>query len=121
MTNAKVKVSKEVAEAIEQLRKGKSDDEIFYHATSLILHRDRFNRKNKNAITALHGIPPLKLATVLATGYEIEASAEEIVNKRIKDMLATTVNFSDEKRILDAEMRGIKLVVDAFKIEGVNV
>lgn len=121
MINAKVKVSKEVAEAIEQLRKNKSDDEIFYHATSLILHRDKFNRKNKQAITTLHEIPPLKLAIALATGYEIEASAEEIVNKRIKEMLATTVNFSDEKRILDAEMQGIKLVVDAFKIEGVDV
>lgn len=116
-----IKVSKEVAEAIEQLRESRSDEDIFYHATNLILTIDRFNKQKKAAIRVLNEISPLKLARALAIGYEIEISPEEMVNRRIRAINGTLVNFREEKLILDAEMQGIKLVVDAFNLKGVNV
>jgi len=120
MINAKIKVSKEVAEAIEQLRKTMDDDKILYASTSPILDLGLFKRKEKPVVLTLREISPMILAASLVNGYEIEDTPQEIINARIKEINGTFVVFSDERRILDAEMRGIKLVVDAFNLKGVN-
>lgn len=125
MTDAKVKVTKEIAEAIEQLRKSRSDEEIFYHATSLVLNLDRFKRENKSAIRTLHGISPLKLATALAVGYEIEKTPAEKVAYCYKTerLFSCATDSIYERGVAIGVMKGIEFVVEAYglKIEGVNV
>jgi len=112
MTNVKVKVTKEVAEAIE-LRKQK-----FSLDRTLEIHIKR--PWQTPTWTPLNALSAAELAIAWLVGYEIEEVNPNIVNQRIKEIGETVVICSDHKRILDAEMRGIKLVVDAFNLKGVN-
>lgn len=115
MTNAnKVKVSKEVAEAIERRLTELGDSREHF------LER-KAGGKFVGASAPLNTIAIGTLAQALYVGYEIEEISQDIVNERIKEIRATIIICSDHKRILDAEMRGIKLVVDAFNLEGVDV
>ena len=121
MINAnKVKVSKEVAEAIEQLRKSRDDDEILYQASSVILSVGRFKRKDKSAIVTLHEISPTKLARALINGYEIEQTPAEKVAEQYRNRKKLFDKFGYD---VDAgAMAGIEFVAEAYglKIEGIG-
>jgi len=121
MSNAnKVKVSKEVAEAIEQLRKSQDDEKILYQASSVILEIGRFKRKDKSAIVTLHEISPMKLARALINGYEIEQTPAEKVAEQYRNRSELFERFEHDEDL--GAMIGIKFVADAYglKIEGVN-
>lgn len=112
MINAKIKVSKEVAEAINLRKQRYSLDR------TLEIHiKGPWQTPTWKALNALSAT---ELATAWLVGYEIEEVTPNIVNQRIKEIGETVIICSDHKRILDAEMRGIKLVIDAFNLNGVN-
>lgn len=118
MTNAKkVKVSKEVAEAIAERMKYNTPADIV--GTSAV---NGWEERGKNTCGCLNK-RHLNLDTLINAvyfGYEVEETPQDTVNDRIKEIGKTIVVCSDHKRILEAEIRGIKLVVDVFNLKGVN-
>lgn len=126
-TGAKVKVSKEVVEAIEQLRKTMDDDRILYATTSPIIDLGIFKRKEKPAVLTLREILPMKLATSLVNGYEIEKTPEEEITaewERLSGVWRMACRYNDcgDMRVADAKQSGIKFALDALgiKYKGVN-
>ena len=115
MTNAKVKVSKEVAKAIEELYLeygGKTPDRvevITYDIIRVVEMRKVFG-----------GMRLQDVIKAISDGYEIEETPQDIVNNRIKTIKGTFLTSVTQADSLGAEMRGIKLVVDAFNLKGVN-
>lgn len=105
----KVKVTKGQADTIEALRGVISDEALI-----------RLLSANDPGASELF-MPGDKATKAVLVGYEVERIPPDIVNERIAEIRATVVTCSDHERILDAEMAGIKLVVDAYGFRGINV
>ncbi|MGE7843943.1 hypothetical protein ACQKNX_24555 [Lysinibacillus sp. NPDC093712] len=116
MINAKVKVSKEVAEAIEFLKSGTcqigplcsflDNEKVSSHPK----HRKIFSELTKEeAIDAIF------------FGYEIEQTPAEKVAEKYRNLSDLYQKFGCDSDL--ATMRGIEFVSEAYglKIEGVNV
>lgn len=122
-TGAKAKVSKEVAEAIEFLRKTYDDDWILSTSANPEIVVQLFKRPEKSAVITLLGISPMKLAAALVVGYEIEQPPEKAVAdyyaeaKRMSLSLLSSVSYSGHER-----MHAVEFIAETYglKIEGVN-
>lgn len=112
MTNAnKVKVSKEVAEAIEFLQ-----NDYGYGFTEFMQVRAHGRFCSIRPAFPLNDVPVERLAEALINGYEVEQTPDEIVAELFKDI-------STEPSRYDAGYcAGILFVLEAYglKIEGVN-
>lgn len=122
MTNAKIKVSKEVAEAIEELYVeygGKTPDRIeviTYDIIRVVEMRKVFG-----------GMRLQDVIKAISDGYEIEKQPEETIQdewKRLSGLwrMARRENDSENFRVASAKQSGIKFALEAYglKIEGVN-
>jgi len=119
MINAKIKVTKEVAEAIEFLRKD-------YNYGFAEFMQVRCNGKFHSIRRAfpLNDVPAERLANALINGYEIEKTpAEEVAYYyESKRLFCYATDSFYERGAAIGEMRGIEFVAEAYglKIEGVN-
>lgn len=111
MIDAKVKVSKEVAEAIEFLR-----NDYNYGFAEFMQVRSNGKFCSIRKAFPLNDIPVERLAIALINGYEIEQTPDEMVAELFNDI-------STEPSRYDAGYcAGILFVLEAYglKIEGVN-
>lgn len=118
MTNAKVKVSKEVAEAIEELYVeygGKTPDRIeviTYDIIRVVEMRRVFG-----------GMRLQDVIKAISDGYEVEKTpAEKVAFYYETERLLSRTTLGYERALSIATMRGIEFVVNVYglKIEGVN-
>lgn len=123
MTNAKVKVSKEVAEAIEDVRS--------VNYTDFQIIQDIIEDEGKTAYGTK--MPVLikfakystenqqTLFLALANGYEVEKTPEEMVAEQYRSRQRMYDKFGNDEDY--GAMEGIEFVAKAYglKIEGVNV
>ena len=73
----KLKVSREVADAIEAARKSMSDEALLtYHAEEIVTSESFWVAKE---IAALNQLSPYQLATALLVGYEVEMTSHEAI------------------------------------------
>lgn len=73
----KLKVSREVADAIEAARKSMSDEALLtYHAEGIVTSESFWAAKE---IAALNQLSPYQLATALIVGYEVELTPHEVI------------------------------------------
>lgn len=117
MTNAnKVKVSKEVAEAIEFLRK-----DYNYGFAEFMQVRCNGEFHSIRKAFPLNDVPVERLASVLINGYEIEQTPAEKVAEQYRNLSELYEKFGHDSDL--ASMRGIEFVAKAYglKIEGVNI
>lgn len=126
MNNANVMVTKEVAEAIEELRgEGMSDFNIMRHAHGAVVSPTYLTLK-RWAFEDGGGSPDL-LMQALVNGYEVEKSPEEKVREyydRCRDnaRIADNNERYDQAEYLNSQAIGVSITLDilGIKIEGVN-
>ena len=109
--NEKVKVSKEVAEAIEREKRklnGYNDNQLFS-----TLFENKINRR----VPELIGIGSIEFAKMLLNGYEVEQTPEEKILAEYN--WRKPFNCGIEGRIY---REGMKFVLNAYniQIQGVN-
>lgn len=118
MTNAKMKVSKEVAEALDGLlKKGNTPETIENILSCHVKHR-------WSGYKQLNGVSLYTLSSALINGYEIEQTpAEKVAFYYETERLLSRTTLGYERAISIGAMRGIEFVAKAYglKIEGVNV
>ncbi len=112
----KIKVSQEVADALD-LAKKKYSDEIIVDMN--------IKRSFCGDLACLDNLHPYKLAKILVLGYEIEQTPEEKWAQKYKDAVAVTENFAASMdRKLEAKGTLITIIGMArdfnLNIEGVN-
>ena len=111
----KVKVSKEVAEAIKTLSENHSKDHILYLIAN---DKERILRRfDMYAVDYLKkNTSPLQLARILINGYEVEQTPEEKLQALYKDCKYS--HDSDDETFA----KGIKTALNilGIKINGVN-
>lgn len=121
----KLKVSREVADAIEAARKSMSDEALLtYHAEGIVTSESFWVAKE---IAALNQLSPYQLATALLVGYEAEMTPHEYVTKHYniakRNRKESLEKGDRESAMLNrGVMVGIKRTLRAFQItvEGVN-
>lgn len=122
MTNAKVKVSKEVAEAIEDVRSvNYTDFQIIQDIVEdegktaygtkmpVLIKFAKYSTENQQT-----------LFLALANGYEVEKTPEEMVAEQYRSRQRMYDKFGNDEDY--GAMEGIEFVAEAYglKIEGVN-
>lgn len=123
MTNAKVVVTKEVAEAIEYLRNQYEvykDDSFFIEAHAI--HRSPHTEASWADCPILNEVSTEVFARAILNGYEVEKSAEEQVREyyvRNRDEYASTLYTSN---LFEGRRQGTVATLDilGIKIGGVN-
>lgn len=114
----KVKVTKEVAEAIEALRKqGDSDEEIL----RVLADPDDGWATPKTEI--LNDIPFITVVKAVVIGYEVEETPEEKISKYYYEALErSNSQYSNVRHVAYGDMRAVKYTLDTLgiSIKGVN-
>ena len=121
MTNAKVKVTKEVAEAIGEIIKRNNGNKA--HAVGGF-----FNRPfTTNKLSPLNALSDDEGIQAIYFGYEIDKTPEEKIIaewERLSDVWRTAYHHDDcgDMRTADAKQSGIKFALDmlGIKYKGVN-
>lgn len=123
MTNAKVKVSKEVAEAIEDVRSVNYTD--FQIIQDIVEDEDKTAYGTKMPVLIKFAKYSTEnqqtLFLALANGYEVEKTPEEMVAEHYRSRQRMYDKFGNDEDY--GAMEGIEFVAKAYglKIEGVNV
>lgn len=115
MNNAKVTVTKEVAEALEELREeGMSDFNIMRQAHEAVVNPTYLTIQRWAFIGTGGGTPGL-LMQALVNGYTVEKTPEDIIKEKYEEL-------SDYEPIDRACKDSFRFVLDklGIKIEGVN-
>ncbi|WP_433959340.1 hypothetical protein [Cytobacillus horneckiae] len=111
----KVKVSREVAEALESAREIRSDETItnMCIARSFVADQEPLNKLN-----------PYIMVKILINGYEVEQTPEELVREyyRFKEMDLKQVTNSYDRGFATGALISIKKTLDMLgvKIKGIN-
>lgn len=120
----KVKVSREVAEALDDLFSRKNDnysnDEILKKHFNA-LHGDRWSGGNKDYLNELS---MSEMAQAMFVGYEVEQTPEEQIIQYVLDRqnAIRTYKALDVQLKAEGKIEGVKFALDTLgiKIEGVN-
>lgn len=113
--SGKVKVSKEVAEALHTLLENHSKDHIMFLVGDRGQHSIR--RFDEEAVVLLRKrTSPLELAKMLIDDYEVEQTPEEEITRKYD------THFGSEQPFDRGIARGIEITLEAFNIQikGVN-
>lgn len=118
MNNAKVTVTKEVAEAIESAKSIRSEEVI----VSMSISKSFVGEQ-----AVLNDVNPFTIAKILINGYTIEKSPEEKV-REYYDTCRSNWHTADEigdlgqAEYLNGQSSGVSIALDilGIKIEGVN-
>lgn len=118
----KMKVSREVAVAIEAARKSRSDEALLtYHAEVILTGESFFAEKE---IATLNQLSSYQLATILIVGYEVEMTPAEIINSKYQKAADERKKSEDDYRIqyLGGYQYGVQETLRVLEIivEGVN-
>jgi hypothetical protein len=111
----KVKVSREVAEAIEYLL---NHEHYGYTKEKLLLthaEMERFPKRTWADNSALNNVELLDLAAMIVNGYEVEQTPEEIIKEKYEELF-------DYEPIDRACKDSFRFILDTLgiKIKGVN-
>lgn len=115
----KLKVSREVADAIEAARKSMSDEALLtYHAEGIVTSESFWAAKE---IAALNQLSPYQLATALIVGYEVEMTLHEVIERRFCDCFGCE-GLGEDRLYDDGFAAGIEFTLNTLNItvEGVN-
>lgn len=128
MTNEKVVVTKEVAEAIEYLRNQYEvykDDSFFIEAHAI--HHSPHTEASWADCPILNEVSTEVFARAILNGYEVEKSPEEQVREyydrcRTNSEIAYEQGEYRQSEYLNGQVNGISLTLQTLgiKIEGVN-
>ncbi len=125
MTNEKVVVTKEVAEAIKELKAKYGVYGTLHHVHGAITREPEMTVKRW--VEESSGISYDTLAEILINGYEVEKSPEDKVREYYEKCRLNYIE-ADDKRLfsqaeyLNGQSTGISLTLEilGIKIEGVN-
>lgn len=112
----KVKVSREVADAVEyEIQRLKDCTTLSTKAIKNLILHDSINHSHRGGAKALNGIPTFDLAEILINGYEVEKTPEE---KLLQEYLTGLLVGSGHRTYANA----IKFTLDTLGIEikGIN-
>ena len=118
----KLKVSREVAEAIEAAKKDMDDELLLiYHAEGRVTSESFWAAKK---LVQLNQLSPYQLAIALIIGYEVEPTPHEIIKADYENALnhRKTTHNDYRERFFDGYLVGVEdtLATLGIAIEGVN-
>lgn len=128
----KIKVSKEVAEAIEkyihywtkEIGKTKEEVKALLVGTHNELKYKGWDAYRDGSYKAMEGISTFDLMQVLVNGYEVEMTPHEIIKADYEKALnhRKTTHNNNEERFMDGYLVGVRdaLTTLGITIEGIN-